>query len=1089
MAKRIFSHVDMVVTIRRTEDGGALARVASPSATTETHLSSNTVRDWLNFRPGAQLEDLARLLFLTRASPAWDVWGETSISSSDFVHYRLTFDVKDTELAALSWEGSLFPSIPSDINIYPPIAVRVSPVIPRVTTIALTLPLRFLQVTLSPQRASLPELIRRNVGTHQPDSLVAQAVQMDTCSFSDLKEWRLKSEWPTVEVLHFDRFPTLDEPTSILLTTTDPERPGTLGWLVRLADTSQTRLIVIHCNNLKQLAQARRLATALVNRGGPAVLVEHFSAANARSFYDVFYDGIIHDMPLDFSFRSAALSVPGGRISASFLSKCSLFVGAGRSEALRVSTLSEGLIRLADELTTPETDEPVIARLEVREMLERLEEGRPIELAEPDVALNNIQESLSRLRNDLDNLDFSHESGGLLPLAEMLGQIREQASGAPSAGSFIRPPVIDMSTTPHPRYVNSHLWSWSDGELSRLDQKSARLTIGNTYQLGVQIGPQDEFVRVYGATALLEEIFKWTPDKPGVWLEVGLTGLDFEVLGDPVQEIWLPRESASETIYFAIVPQTSRIAQLRLCLYYKSDLIQSFRLAAITRLSQEEDSSLAAQPGELARALDLPVEVVGDVGYLARLEYSITANLDAMSNRPTRPVSIVANDLDGRSVITVKGPDYFEAGIYTDNKLSDSVKEMRDTLEQIGKKPLEKVDSKEWPYAFGSDEGPNFGDEAKLKSALAKLATLGWQFYSDIVQGNGQKKLTEALQPEKQIIHVAHILVDKVIPWAVLYDRCYDPEQEVDIEDNEVAHDVCLVALPDETGALPVTRCGQDPSCLLHPGRCEERRAKGEPALTPETAVCPLHFWGFKHIIELPPQQVSNGQADGQQGATPQGHELRTCILTNAPTRMTAGIHAGLPLADKHLEKLSDLVNKRAINAQWESHRQRILKNLEEPTLDLIYFYCHARDIDMDSGKEVRPYLEFQDKRKSVGRINAGILGFEPQWTHYPLVFLNGCRTAGFSPKALSPFIKKLVEDRWAAGVIGTEISVWEPLADEMALLFLEKFLTGMAAGEALLFARRALLAQYNPLGLIYTLYAAANLRLDLDRDGKCDAD
>ena len=48
----------------------------------------------------------------------------------------------------------------------------------------------------------------------------------------------------------------------------------------------------------------------------------------------------------------------------------------------------------------------------------------------------------------------------------------------------------------------------------------------------------------------------------------------------------------------------------------------------------------------------------------------------------------------------------------------------------------------------------------------------------------------------------------------------------------------------------------------------------------------------------------------------------------------------------------------------------------------------------------------------------------------------------------------------------------------ETALLFLEKFLAGETAGDAMLDTRRILLAQNNPLGLVYTLYAAAHLKL-----------
>ena len=64
-------------------------------------------------------------------------------------------------------------------------------------------------------------------------------------------------------------------------------------------------------------------------------------------------------------------------------------------------------------------------------------------------------------------------------------------------------------------------------------------------------------------------------------------------------------------------------------------------------------------------------------------------------------------------------------------------------------------------------------------------------------------------------------------------------------------------------------------------------------------------------------------------------------------------------------------------------------------------------------------------------------------------------------------------------GVLGTEVPVYEPLADEIARTFFTSFLDGEEAGAALLHARRRLLAKQNPLGLIYTLYAAAHLKLE----------
>jgi hypothetical protein len=51
-------------------------------------------------------------------------------------------------------------------------------------------------------------------------------------------------------------------------------------------------------------------------------------------------------------------------------------------------------------------------------------------------------------------------------------------------------------------------------------------------------------------------------------------------------------------------------------------------------------------------------------------------------------------------------------------------------------------------------------------------------------------------------------------------------------------------------------------------------------------------------------------------------------------------------------------------------------------------------------------------------------------------------------------------------------------LAGEFARRFFEQFLGRTSAGEAMVRTRLQLLTQNNPLGLVYSLYAAADLRL-----------
>jgi predicted nucleic acid-binding protein len=74
--------------------------------------------------------------------------------------------------------------------------------------------------------------------------------------------------------------------------------------------------------------------------------------------------------------------------------------------------------------------------------------------------------------------------------------------------------------------------------------------------------------------------------------------------------------------------------------------------------------------------------------------------------------------------------------------------------------------------------------------------------------------------------------------------------------------------------------------------------------------------------------------------------------------------------------------------------------------------------------------------------------------------------------------------DAEATDAARTEVQIWEVLANEVASHSFTRFLDydangdAITAGYALLYARRMLLAKHNPLGLVYTLYGSADLRM-----------
>ncbi|WP_163567966.1 hypothetical protein [Fodinicola feengrottensis] len=97
-----------------------------------------------------------------------------------------------------------------------------------------------------------------------------------------------------------------------------------------------------------------------------------------------------------------------------------------------------------------------------------------------------------------------------------------------------------------------------------------------------------------------------------------------------------------------------------------------------------------------------------------------------------------------------------------------------------------------------------------------------------------------------------------------------------------------------------------------------------------------------------------------------------------------------------------------------------------------------------------------------------------------PLVFLNGCRTTELSPERAIEFVSFFVQDAWASGVIGTEITVFEPMAAAFAQDCLHAFLVeGHPIGAAVTRARISLLAAGNPLGLAYIPYVLPSIRME----------
>jgi hypothetical protein len=904
------------------------------------------------------------------------------------------------------------------------VIMRVSPVPPHVRALPLTLPIRILEVG-EPRGQPLSDAIARVFGGHPPDRRAA-VVETLTCSTTELWSGAIARQAATLDVIHVRRFAVRE----------DAELHLQIRDLGRLMDEAQTRLLVLETAS-DALPATRVFAQRLVARGGPAVVVMPGDIAEAEMFVSWLYENLIHDRPIDWILAEPGpFYVPGWPwITA--------FAGSGREELLRVSRVGLGLLELV-------TSDP------------RRAGGVPLPFFSSDVDdFAEVHREIHQLMAQWQGLRFEdHEIQGAIPLAESLGRIRSTW------------PRTTLPRDPKPPKPRRLLADFHDLD-GRARPEDALLHADERVLLGLQIAPGPAGERHLLVPPIVEEQLKWSAE--GAWMQIGVTGIDFDVLGDPVQDLLLPRTGSSDRIHFAVVPRRTRhavpgFARLRYTLYHENRVLQSFLLAA--RLADGEHGATRVSPREgYARALSIEPDAlegrrVAKLSFLSRLEYAEATLADDDFTQQPRSISIVANHSDGTPVITVKTNREFEVQIPRD--LDTKVEKVRRALRVISSDQADHVPARPdlWPYRF--ENTSNNVTPEQLAKLLPGLAAAGWDLYSTVLSRDCRKELEQLFAGKSQIIQVAHVLLDDVIPWAAIYSEEYDPRKKKAKDGQPVAHATCLAALPDAKGQMPEAGCGQAPDCLLAEGERARRAAQGLPRLLPETVACPRHFWGFRHIIEIPPRQVTATR--GKDKATTRV----STIACEQPVRLVAGMHAKLKLAKTHEEKLRDVLAKNTLPCKLATEsvahgRDDVIYALQAADVDVAYLYCHAHP---KVGNADDPHLAFDD-----GDILPSDLDAEP-WSHHPLVILNGCETVGFRPDALSPFITRFVRDRQASGLLGTEVVVFETFASEFALLFLERFLQGRSAGDALLEVRRILLARRNPLGLVYTLYAAAELSL-----------
>ena len=483
---------------------------------------------------------------------------------------------------------------------------------------------------------------------------------------------------------------------------------------------------------------------------------------------------------------------------------------------------------------------------------------------------------------------------------------------------------------------------------------------------------------------------------------------------------WLPAPRGR--LFFNVrTPTQPSLAQLRCNIYHRHVLIQSRIIGAEVRAE-------AGEPGRLTSELDYSLAPSLSPGHLAAI--------------PRHRLSILLNKTErGTHLLTFEGEEDFRNSAEIDElALQQAIEIARQSLRRVA-----------WGTELEWQEGDEYAyetfDLARLERDLIRLALPGFRLYAalaDSLSGGAEKAdELERLMVRPGLVQIALKGTSRrLLPAALFYDyRGLHANLPLD------RYSLCEQFKAALANDQPLEQC----ACFT--GDCPSR---GE-----RTRICPSGFWGYRHPLGLPISAI------GAPDVPPE-------IEIDGSPSFTLGVATDLVDQEAHATAIRALLDG---NVGFADSFEELLAELKTGSAAVVYLYCHG---GLDRG--AWPYVRVGPEGEPV--LTADILYSERiRWSApRPLVFINGCRTVAVEPQKLVEFAGALVGSAHAAGVIGTEITVFEPMATVFGIECLKRFLRGARVGEAVRAARLALLAQGNPLGLVYVPFALAGLRLATPR-------
>jgi hypothetical protein len=280
-----------------------------------------------------------------------------------------------------------------------------------------------------------------------------------------------------------------------------------------------------------------------------------------------------------------------------------------------------------------------------------------------------------------------------------------------------------------------------------------------------------------------------------------------------------------------------------------------------------------------------------------------------------------------------------------------------------------------------------------------------------------------------------------------------------------------LYDFPLQSGLLKYKICGQFMQYLkegknLGTITCfdEQCTARMDPT---QTTLCPMGFWGFRHILGIP--------------LSVKDESIPSRIAVKDTLNVVIATAGSLDTGDAHFHEMTSRIQTSnpklypqvIVNTKPAADPTELLGQLDQSP-HIVYFFCHGKK---EPGE--LPVLECGPGAQPFQIPPSYFEGIRSWKETHPLVFINGCHTGDVMPEEYLEFITPLIVEQEAAGVVGTEILIFDSMAARFADACLSSFIGGKTIGESVRDGRLAILSTYNPLGLVYNPFISGGLKLE----------